>query len=113
MTLPMMIVLGENKILNMKEFAYCDIDELAGWYEKVEGQRKHFEGLFERFKVGRDAARTMIMTARLKAQIISQEDFDAIMNPPEEEEVIDENASTSVPSAIKPAQPNEVNIFKS
>ena len=113
MSLPMMIVLGENKILNMKEFAYCDIDELAGWYEKVEGQRKHFEGLFERFKVGRDAAQTMIMTARLKAGIISQEDFDAIMNPPVEEEVVDENATSSVPSAIKPAKPGEANIFKS
>ncbi len=113
MTLPMMIVLGENKIFNMKEFAYCDIDELAGWYEKIEGQRKHFEGLFERFKIGRDTAQTMIMTARLKAEIISQEDFDAIMNPPEEEEVVDEKATSSVPSAIKPAKPGEANIFKS
>ena len=113
MTLPMMIVLGNNKIFDMKEFAYCDIDELAGWYEKVEGQRKHFEGLFEPFKVSRDGAQTMIMTARLKAGIISKEDFDAIMNPPVEEEAVDENAASAVPSAIKPAKPDETNIFKS
>ena len=111
MTLPMMIKLGEAEIRDMKEFAYCDVDELTGWYEKVDGERKHFEGLFEEFKIGKEAAQLMIMTARLKAQIISREDFDAIINPPQEEENPEETINR-VPSAIKPAESTQTSIFK-
>ncbi len=109
MTLPMMIVLGENEVFNMKDFAYCATDDLTGWYEKVDGERKHFEGFFKGFKIDRNAAELMVMTARLKAEIISQEDFDAIINPPVEEE---EASEETAPAVIKPAEPTEASVFK-
>ena len=109
MTLPMMIVLGENEVFNMKDFAYCATDDLTGWYEKVDGERKHFEGFFNGFKIDRNSAELMVMTARLKAEIITQEDFDAIINPPVEEEEASEEAA---PAVIKPAEPTEASVFK-
>jgi transcription termination/antitermination protein NusA len=108
MTLPMMLKLGENEVFSMEDFAYCATDDLTGWYEKVEGERKHFEGYFNDFKINRDEAELMVMTARLKAEIITQEDFDAIINPPVEEEAAEEG----IPSAIKPAEPTEASVFK-
>lgn len=110
MTLPMMIILGENEVFSMEDFAYCATDDLTGWYEKVDGERKHFEGYFNDFKVNRDGAELMVMTARLKAGIITQEDFDAILNPPVEEGASEEEATT-VPSTIKP-EPTEASVFK-
>lgn len=110
MTLPMMIILGENEVFSMEDFAYCATDDLTGWYEKVDGERKHFEGYFNDFKVNRDGAELMVMTARLKAGIITQEDFDAILNPPVEEGAAEEEATT-IPSTIKP-EPTEASVFK-
>ncbi len=112
MTLPMMIKLGENDVFSMEDFAYCATDDLTGWYEKVDGERKHFEGFFNDFKINRDEAELMVMTARLKAGIISQEDYDAILNPPAPEEDEVEEKTPGVPSAIKPASPDQTNIFK-
>jgi N utilization substance protein A len=108
MTLPMMIKLGENDVFSMQDFAYCATDDLTGWYEKVDGERKHFEGFFNDFKINRDAAELMVMTARLKEGIISQEDFDAIINPVAEEVTTEE----TTPSTIKPAEPTEASVFK-
>jgi N utilization substance protein A len=85
LTLPMMIALGGEGVRTVEDLAYCATDDLAGWYEKVEGERKHFTGILEPFKVNRDAAETIIMLARLKAGIISQADFDARLNPPAED----------------------------
>ncbi len=110
LTLPMMIALGENEVFNMKDLAYCATDDLTGWYEKVDGERKHFEGFFSTFKIDRNSAELMVMTARLKAGIISQEDFDAIINPPQEESA--EETTSTIPSAIKPAEPTEASVFK-
>ena len=111
MTLPMMIKLGENEVKSMEDFAYCATDDLTGWYEKVDGQRKHFEGFFNDFKIDRNTAELMVMTARLKAEIITQEDFDAIINPPVEDENAEEGAEVT-PAVIKPAEPTEASVFK-
>jgi len=110
LTLPMVIALGENEVLSLEDLAYCATDDLAGWYEKKDGERKHYEGFLNAFKVNRDTAELMIMTARLKAKIISQEDFDAIINPPTPEEENAPEAEGETPAT--PAEPTTESVFK-
>jgi len=85
LNLAMIVALGENEVRSLEDLAYCATDDLTGWYEKVDGERKHFNGYLEPFKVNRDNAEAIIMLARLKAGIITQEDYDALTNPPAEE----------------------------
>jgi N utilization substance protein A len=96
LTLPMVLALAENDVKSLEDLAYCATDDLAGWFEKVDGERKHFDGILKDFKVNRETAEQLIMNARLQTGMITQEDYDAIFNPPVGEEgeegEIDESA---------------------
>ena len=84
--LKMIVALGENDVKSVEDLAGCATDDLVGWTERVDGERKHFEGYLEGFKFNPDVAEKMIMTARLRAGWITQEDYDEQMGLVETEE---------------------------
>ncbi len=90
MTTAMLVALGEDGIKTMEDFAGCAADDLVGWTERQDGETKRYEGLFSAKEVSREEAEAMVMTARLAAGWITQEELDA-MNAAEEE--TDEDAS--------------------
>jgi len=75
MTLEMLVKLGENEIKTMEDFAGCASDDLVGWHEKVDGESVRQPGFFDDFNVARPDAEAMIITARVKAGWITEEDL--------------------------------------
>ncbi len=75
MTLEMLVKLGENEIKTMEDFAGCASDDLVGWHEKVDGESVCQPGFFDDFNVTRPDAEAMIITARVKAGWITEEDL--------------------------------------
>ena len=80
LSLKMIVTLGENDVKTLEDFAYCSSDDLLGWDEIVEGEKKREEGIFEGFDISISQANDLIMSARVKLGII-----------PEEDEIIGEN----------------------
>ena len=76
--LHMIVALGENEVKTLDDVAGCATDDLVGWTERVDGERKHYEGFLEGFKFSAEQAEGLIMTARVKAGWITQEDLDAM-----------------------------------
>lgn len=81
----MLVVLGEDGIKTLEDFATCADWELAGGYTTVDGKRQKDVGLLEAFNVNLAEAELMVMRARLQAGIISEEDFLIATTPQEEE----------------------------
>ena len=81
----MLVALGENEIKTMEDLAGCATDDLVGWDERVDGERKHMDGILEPFKIDAETANAMIMSARLAAGWITEEDLK------EDEEVNEED----------------------
>ncbi|MCP4318408.1 MAG: transcription termination/antitermination protein NusA [Hyphomicrobiales bacterium] len=75
MTTAMMVALGEDSIKSMDDFAGCAADDLVGWSERKDGETTKFEGLFSNLDVSRADAEQMIVTARLAAGWITEEDL--------------------------------------
>lgn len=75
--LKMVVALGENDVKTLEDFAGCVTDDLTGWTERVDGERKHYDGFLEPFKMTPETAEDMIMRARVAAGWISQEELDA------------------------------------
>jgi len=75
MTLEMLVKLGENEIKTMEDFAGCASDDLVGWHEKVDGESVRQPGFFDDFNVARPDAEAMIITARVNAGWITEEDL--------------------------------------
>ncbi len=75
MTLEMMVSLGENEVKTVEDFAGCATEDLIGWHEKVDGESVRHEGYLDSFGLARADAEAMIMTARVKAGWISEEDL--------------------------------------
>ena len=80
LSLKMIVTLGENDVKTLEDFAYCSSDDLLGWDEIVEGEKKREEGILEGFDISISQANDLIMSARVKLGII-----------PEEDEIIEEN----------------------
>ena len=80
LSLKMIVTLGENDVKTLEDFAYCSSDDLLGWNEIVEGEKKREEGILEGFDISISQANDLIMSARVKLGII-----------PEEDEIIGEN----------------------
>lgn len=78
---PMLEALGKEEIKTVEDFAGCAADDLVGWVERQDGEVKRYEGTFSAFPVSREEAEEMIMTARLKAGWVTEED----LAPPAEE----------------------------
>lgn len=74
-TTEMMVALGKEEIKSVDDFAGCAVDDLCGWTERKDGEVQRFDGTFKDFKVSRAEAEQMIMTARLKAGWVTEEDL--------------------------------------
>ena len=92
--LKMIVTLGENEVKSVEDLAGCATDDLTGWTERVDGERKHYDGMLEKYKIAAEDAEDLIMRARLKAGWITQEDLDAMKAAAEaaEEDAADASA---------------------
>ncbi|MFZ5616988.1 MAG: transcription termination factor NusA [Pseudomonadota bacterium] len=73
--LKMIVALGENGIKTVEDFAGCVTDDLIGWTERVDGEKKHYDGILEPFKLKPEDAEGLIMRARLAAGWVTEEDL--------------------------------------
>ena len=80
LSLKMIVALGEKDVKTLEDFAYCSSDDLLGWDEIVEGEKKREEGILEGFDISISQANDLIMSARVKLGII-----------PEVTEVVEDN----------------------
>ena len=63
----MAAALGEGGVKSLEDLAGCATDDLVGWNETVNGERKHFDGMLEALGVGAEEANAIIMAARIAA----------------------------------------------
>lgn len=71
----MLVAFGENGVKSVEDLAGCATDDLLGWNETVNGERKHQQGIVEGFDLTADDANGLIMRARLKAGWITEADL--------------------------------------
>lgn len=75
--LKMIVTLGGNDVKSVEDLAGCATDDLTGWTERVDGERKHFDGMLEAYKITAEEAEDLIIRARLQAGWITEEDLAA------------------------------------
>ena len=63
----MAVALGESGVKTLEDLAGCATDDLVGWNETVNGERKHFAGALESLGVTAEDANAIIMAARIAA----------------------------------------------
>jgi len=71
----MLVAFGENDVKTVEDLAGCATDDLVGWNETVNGERKHQQGILEGFDLTPEEANSLIMQARLKAGWITEADL--------------------------------------
>ena len=64
LTQGMLVTLGEQKILSLKDFADLASDELIGGYDIVKGEKVKIKGYLEEFALTKKEADNLIMSAR-------------------------------------------------
>ncbi|MEM1409440.1 MAG: transcription termination factor NusA [Pseudomonadota bacterium] len=62
--LKMIIALAEEGVKSVEDLAGCVADDLTGWTERVDGEKKHYEGMLEKFRIRPDAAEAVVADAR-------------------------------------------------
>ncbi len=97
-TTAMMVALAksDDKILTLEDFAGCVADDLVGWNERKDGETTHHAGILESFELSRVEIDEMIMSARLKAGWVTEED----LNPPETTEEAGEEEEDNGPPPV-------------
>ena len=73
--LKMAVTLGENGVKSIEDFAGCVTDDLTGWTERVDGEKKHYDGILEAYKLKPQDAEALIMRARVAAGWVTEEDL--------------------------------------
>ena len=63
----MAVALGENGVKSLEDLAGCATDDLIGWNETVNGERKRQTGFLESFGLNADDANAIVMAARVAA----------------------------------------------
>jgi N utilization substance protein A len=63
----MAVALGENGVKSLEDLAGCATDDLLGWTETVNGERKRQTGYLESFGLNAEDANAIIMAARVSA----------------------------------------------
>src|SRR6185295_19338666 len=63
----MAVALGEGGIKSLEDLAGCATDDLLGWTEQVNGERKRQPGILESAGLNADEANAIIMAARVTA----------------------------------------------
>ncbi|MEO0960876.1 MAG: transcription termination factor NusA [Pseudomonadota bacterium] len=89
-TSAMMVSLGENDVKNVEDLAGCATDDLTGYYETVDGERRREPGFLDGHDVSPQEAEDIIMAARVKAGWITEEDLEAMRAEAEAAEAGDE-----------------------
>ncbi|NWG45447.1 MAG: transcription termination/antitermination protein NusA [Alphaproteobacteria bacterium] len=84
LTPAMVVALGEGGVKSLEDLAGCATDELTGYWETVEGEKKRVPGLFEGLDMSASEAEALIMSARVAAGWIEAPVPEEV---PEEEEV--------------------------
>jgi len=84
--LKMVVALGESGVKSLEDLAGCATDDLTGWTERVDGERKHYDGILESFKISAQEAEDVIMRARLAAGWVTEEDLAPLAAEAEEGE---------------------------
>ena len=80
MTKNMLVVLGENDIKTLDDFAGCSTDDLFGWVEKTELGSKKQSGLFTGLDITMEKIEEMILHARMKLGWIADVDEEDLEN---------------------------------
>ena len=62
----MIVALAEEGVKTVEDLAGCVADDLTGWTERVDGEKKHYEGMLEKYRVRPDTAEAMIAEARAR-----------------------------------------------
>ncbi len=86
-TTAMMVVLGENGVKTVEDFADCATDELVGWTERKkekDAEAVRHKGYLDGFELSRTDVENMIMAARVHAGWIKAEDLE---KPAEDEQL--------------------------
>ena len=78
LTPAMLVRLGENDLKTLEDFAGCVTDDLTGWFETVERKRVRQDGILDGFDISPEEAEALIMSARVKAGWVTQEELDAL-----------------------------------
>ncbi len=73
-TSAMLVAFGENEVKTVEDLAGCATDDLLGWYERKDGESVREPGILDGFKMSKEEAEEMIMSARVVAGWISVED---------------------------------------
>jgi len=60
----MLLTLGEQKILNLQDFADLASDELTGGFDVIKGEKIKIQGYLEDFALSKNEADDLIMSAR-------------------------------------------------
>ena len=101
MTTAMMVAVGEDGVKTIEDFAGYAVDDLAGWRERKDGETQNFAGVLTPFDISRADAEAMVVSARLKAGWMTEED----LHKPEENDGAEENTQTATPEdATKTAE---------
>jgi N utilization substance protein A len=80
-------------VKNIEDFAGYAVDDLVGWRERKDGETVNHSGILSSFDVSRVDAEQMILTARLKAGWITEEELVAVETNDESEAGEEEVAS--------------------
>ena len=94
LSLKMIVSLGENDVKNLEDFAYCSSDDLLGWDEVIDGEKKREKGILEGHDINISQANELIMSARIKLGIIPEESQDT---EAQDEDSVDNDSETNNP----------------
>jgi len=100
LSIEMLVALGENDVKCVEDLAECATDDLIGWSERKDGEVTKYTGFLDGFNIRKFQAEEMIMTARVKAGWISEEDLKK--DEPEEEAGEEEAPVVEEPVASTP-----------
>ncbi|HHV69493.1 MAG TPA: transcription termination/antitermination protein NusA, partial [Ochrobactrum intermedium] len=79
-------------VKTIEDFAGYAVDDLVGWRERKDGETVAHSGIFSPFDVSRVDAEQMVLTARLKAGWITEEELASAQE--EEAEAGEEEAAS-------------------
>ena len=85
MTSAIMVKAGEDGVKTIEDFAGYAADDLVGWKERKDGETTVNEGVLSGMDISRAEAEQMIMSARLKAGWVTEEELAAEAEPVLEE----------------------------
>jgi N utilization substance protein A len=97
-TKSMLVAFGEKGVKTVENLADCATDDLAGWYERKDGESVRHAGILDGFELTRKDAEGLILRARVAAGWITEEDL-AKANAPEPAPADGEAAAEPAPGA--------------